>query len=195
MKRLIEFIKTTAIGGLVVIIPMAILTVALGDTLKKLIKITQPLTENMPFSPLANSILAVLIVALVVIAIFFLAGLLLNTFWGKVAKNWIETKIFERIPMYSTVKGLTQSFAGIESSDFPVAEVDLYGSNSRVIGIVVEQLPDDRLMVYIPISPLVTVGQLYIVPKDCVRELDASLLNTIECITQMGIEAGKLYKT
>ena len=195
MKRLIEFIKTTAIGGLVVIIPMTILTVALGDTLKKLIKITQPLTENMPFSPLANSILAVLIVALVVIAIFFLAGLLLNTFWGKVAKNWIETKIFERIPMYSTVKGLTQSFAGIESSDFPAAEVDLYGSNSRVIGIVVEQLPDDRLMVYIPISPLVTVGQLYIVPKDCVRELDASLLNTIECITQMGIEAGKLYKT
>jgi uncharacterized membrane protein len=195
MKRLIEFIKTTAIGGLVVIIPMTILTVALGDTLKKLIKVTQPLTENMPFSPLANSILAVLIVALVVIAIFFLAGLLLNTFWGKVAKNWIETKIFERIPMYSTVKGLTQSFAGIESSDFPAAEVDLYGSNSRVIGIVVEQLPDDRLMVYIPISPLVTVGQLYIVPKDCVRELDASLLNTIECITQMGIEAGKLYKT
>ena len=46
--------------------------------------------------------------------------------------------------MYSTVKGLTQRFAGIESSDFPVAEVDLYGSGSRVPGIVIEQLPDDR---------------------------------------------------
>jgi uncharacterized membrane protein len=195
MKRLIEFIKTTAIGGVVVIAPMAILTIVIGDTLKKLIKVTQPLTENMPFSPLANSILAVLTVALVVIAIFFLAGLLLNTFWGKGLKNWIERKIFERIPMYSTVKGLTQSFAGIESSDFPVAEVDLYGSDSRVLGIVIEQLPDDRVMIYIPISPLVTVGQLHIVPKDCVKELDASLLNTMECISKMGLEAGKLYKT
>jgi len=195
MKKLIEFIKTTAIGGLVVIVPMAILTIVIGDTLKKLIKVTQPLTEHMPFSPLTNSILAVFFVAVLIIAIFFLAGLLLNTFWGKVAKNWFETKIFERIPMYTTLKGLTQSFAGIESSDFPVAEVDLYGSESRVLGIVVEQLPDDRLMVYIPISPLITVGQLSIVPKSCVKELDASLLNTIECISQMGLEVGKLYKT
>jgi uncharacterized membrane protein len=195
MKRLIEFIKTTAIGGVVVIVPMAILTIVIGDTFKKLIEVTKPLTENMPFSPLTNSIMAVLAVAVLIIAIFFIAGLLLNTFWGKVAKNWFETKIFERIPMYSTLKGLTQSFAGIESSDFPVAEVDLYGSNSRVLGIVIESLPDDRLMVYIPTSPLVTVGQLYIVPKDCVKELDASLLNTIECISQMGLEVGKLYKT
>jgi uncharacterized membrane protein len=195
MKRLIEFIKTTAIGGVVVIAPMAILTVFIGDTFKKLIEVTKPLTENMPFSPLANSILAVLTVALVVIAIFFLAGLLLNTFWGKVAKNWFETKIFERIPMYSTLKGLTQSFAGIESSDFPVAEVDLYGSDSRVLGIVIEQLPDGRLMVFTPISPLVTVGQLNIVPEDCVRKLDASLPDTISCISKMGLEAGKLYRT
>ena len=96
--------------------------------------------------------------------------------------------------MYSTVKGLTQRFAGIESSDFPVAEVDLYGTASRVLGIVIEQLPDDRLMVYIPISPLVTVGQLNIVPKSCVKELDASLLDTIECISKIGLEAGKLYR-
>ena len=149
----------------------------------------------MPFGPLTNSIIAVLAVAVLIIAIFFIAGLLLNTFWGRVAKNWIETKIFERIPIYSTVKGLTHRFAGIESSDFPVAEIDLYGSDSRVLGIVIEQLPDGRLMVFTPISPLVTVGQLNIVPKDCVKELDASLPDTIACISQMGLEAGKLYRT
>jgi len=38
MKRLIEFIKTTAIGGLVVIVPMAILIIVIGDTFKKLIE-------------------------------------------------------------------------------------------------------------------------------------------------------------
>jgi len=193
MKRLIEFIKTTAIGGLVVIVPMAILTIVIGDTFKKLIEATKPLTENMPFSPLTNTILAVCTVAVLIIAIFFIAGLLLNTFWGRVAKNWLETKIFERIPIYSTIKGLTQRFAGIESSNFPVAEVDLYGSDSRVLGIVIEQLPDNRLMVYIPISPLVTVGQLNIVPKDCVKELDASLSDTITCISRLGLEAKKLY--
>lgn len=194
MKKLIEFIKITAIGGLVVIVPIAILTFVIGDTFKKLIEVTKPLTEHMPFRPLTNSIIAVLIVAFLIIAIFFLAGLLLNTFWGKILKSWFETKIFERIPMYSTFKGLTQRFVGIESSDFPVVEVDLYGSESRVLGIVVEQIPDGRLMVFIPTSPLVTVGQLNIVSDNCVKKLDASLPDMIKCISQMGLEAGKLFK-
>ena len=194
MKKLIEFIKITSIGGLVVIVPIAIVTIVIGDTFKKLIEVTKPLTEHMPFGPLTNSIIAVLIVAFLIIAIFFLAGLLLNTFWGKIIKGWFETKIFERIPMYSTFKGLTQSFVGIESSDFPVVEVDLYGSESRVLGIVVEQIPDGRLVVFIPLSPLVTVGQLNIVPDNCVKKLDGSLPDMIKCISQMGLEAGKLFK-
>ena len=194
MKKFIEFIKITSIGGLVVIIPIAVVTIVIGDTFKQLIEITKPLTEHMPFGPLTNSIIAVLTVAFLIIGIFFLAGLLLNTFWGKILKNWFETKIFERIPMYSTLKGLTQRFVGIESSDFPVVEVDLYGSESRVMGIVVEQIPDGRLMVFIPISPLVTVGQLNIVPDNCVKKLDASLPDMIKCISQMGLEAGKLFK-
>jgi uncharacterized membrane protein len=194
MKKLIEFIKITAVGGLVVILPIAIITIVIGDTFKKLIEVTKPLTEHMPFAPLVNSIIAVLTVAFLIIATFFFAGLLLNTFWGKVFKNWFETKIFERIPMYSTFKGLTQRFVGIESSDFPVVEVDLYGSENRVLGIVVEQIPDGRLMVFIPISPLVTVGQLNIVPDNCVKKLDASLPDMIKCISQMGLEAGKLFK-
>ena len=194
MKKLVEFIKITSIGGLVVIVPIAIVTIVIGDTFKKLIEVTKPLTEHMPFGPLTNSIIAVLIVAFLIIAIFFLAGLLLNTFWGKIVKGWFETKIFERIPMYSTFKGLTQSFVGIESSDFPVVEVDLYGSESRVLGIVVEQIPNGRLMVFIPLSPLVTVGQLNIVPDNCVKKLDGSLPDMIKCISQMGLEAGKLFK-
>ena len=194
MKKLIEFIKITSIGGLVVIVPIAIVTIVIGDTFKKLIEVTKPLTEHMPFGPLTNSIIAVLIVAFLIIAIFFLAGLLLSTFWGKIVKSWFETKIFERIPMYSTFKGLTQSFVGIESSDFPVVEVDLYGSESRVLGIVVEQIPNGRLMVFIPLSPLVTVGQLNIVPNNCVKKLDGSLPDMIKCISQMGLEAGKLFK-
>jgi len=194
MKKLIEFIKITAVGGLVVIVPIAIVTIVIGDTFKQLIAVTKPLTEHMPFGPLTNSIIAVLAVAFLVITIFFLAGLLLNTFWGKILKKWFEIKIFERIPMYSTLRGLTQRFVGIESAEFPVVEVDLYGTESRVLGIVVEKIPDGRLVVFIPISPLVTVGQLNIVPDSCVRKLDASLADMTKCISQIGLEAGKLFK-
>ena len=48
--------------------------------------------------------------------------------------------------------------AGIENSNFPVVEVDLYGTDINVLGIVIEKLEDDRLMIYAPYSPVVTVG-------------------------------------
>lgn len=58
---------------------------------------------------------------------------------------------------------------GIENSNFPVVEVDIYGSETSILDIVVEEIIDERLMVYAPLSHKVSVGQLYIVSKDSVK--------------------------
>jgi len=193
MKNLAQFVKTTVIGGVVVIAPLAILIFVIGDALKKLIAVTKPLTTGLPFLPLINALIAVLVVVVIIVAICFVAGYLLSTFWGRTAKNWLERNVLERIPMYSTLRGLTQRFAGIEDADFPVVEVDLYGSDSRVLGMLVDELPDGRKMVYVPSSPVVTIGQLHILPGSLVTEMELSMTETIGCLSQMGMEARKLY--
>lgn len=129
----------------------------------------------------------------VIILFFFVAGLLLNTLWGRSAKFWLEKNIFERIPLYSTLSQLTQRIAGIENENFPVVEVNLYGTSNRVLGIVVDTLPDDRLVVYTPSSPVVTVGQLNIVEKENAIKLDVSITETLNSLSMMGMEAGKIY--
>lgn len=181
------------IGGLVVIVPLAILVYFIGDAVNSLIEATRPLTADLPFGPLANALIAALVVALVIIAICFVAGFLLSTFWGRTAKDWLEEKVFERIPMYATLRGLTQRFAGIEDADYPVVEVDLYDSDSRVLGVRVDELPDGRHMVYVPSSPMVTIGHVHILPASRVTETDLSLSETIGCLSQMGLEARRLY--
>jgi uncharacterized membrane protein len=193
MKNLIIFIKTTIIGGLVVIVPLAIIVFVVGDTVNSLITATKPLTQDLPFGIFANAIIAVLIVASAITGICFIAGFLLNTFWGTTVKNWLEKNLLERIPMYSTLRGLTQQFAGIEGADYPVVEADLYGSDSRVLGVLVDTLPDERHVVYIPSSPVVTVGQLHILPKTRIKRTTLSMAETIGCLSQVGLEANKLY--
>ena len=195
MKKLTAFLKTTIIGGLVVIVPIAIITFIISDTVSSLITATKPFTEDLPFDVFTNAMIALLIVVAVIIAICFTAGFLLNTLWGKTIKNWLEKNLLERIPMYSTLRGLTQKFAGIEGADYPVVEVDLYNSDSRVLGVLVDALPDERQVVYIPSSPLVTVGQLHILTKSQITETSLSMTETISCLSQMGLEANKLYKT
>lgn len=110
------------------------------------------------FGPLANAIIATLIVILGIIAIFFIVGLILKSMWGQSFQNWLETRIYEHIPMFSTFKKLTQRITGIEHSNFPVIEVDLFGTGVMILGIVVEKVEDERLMVFAPSSPLITVG-------------------------------------
>ena len=194
MQAMIKFIKTTVMGAIVVIIPMAVILLVLADVFNKLMTATDPLTKNMTLGPLSNAIIAVLFVVLVIILVFFIAGLLLNSFWGESIKNWLESKIFENIPMFSTIKQLTQRIAGIESSNFPVVEIDLYGTDVKVLGIAVEKLSDGRLMVYAPSSPMITVGQLYIVPADRAKQLDVSIPDTINCLSKLGLEADKIYQ-
>ena len=193
MQAMIKFIKTTVMGAVVVIIPMAIILWILADVFNKLITATAPLTKNMTFGPLSNAIIAMIFVVLVIILVFFIAGLLLNSFWGKSIKNWLESKVFENIPMFATLKQLTQRVAGIENSNFPVVEIDLYGTDVKVLGIAVDKLSDGRLMVYAPSSPVITVGQLYIVAEDRAKQLDVSIPDAINCLSKLGLEADKIY--
>ncbi len=193
MKTIFDFIKTSVVGGVVVVIPIALIVISLGKTFKSLITKTEPLTENMMYGPLANAIIATVIVIAGVILVFFIVGVILKTIWGKSIQNWLEKRIYENIPMFSTFKQLTQRITGIENSNFPVVEIDLYGTGVKVLGVVVEKLEDERLMVYAPSSPLVTVGQLYVVPNDRINELNASIHDTLNCLSQAGLEASKVY--
>jgi uncharacterized membrane protein len=193
VNNFIGFVKTTVIGGLVVIVPLAIIAFVVGDTVHTLIEVTKPLTTDFPFGPFVNAMLAVLVAVLVIVAICFVAGFMLSTFWGRTAKNWLEKKVLERVPMYSTLRGLTQRFAGMEDADYPVVEADLYGSESRVLGVLVDELADGRKVVYVPSSPMVTIGQLHILGAYHVTETDLSMAETIGCLSQMGLESRKLF--
>jgi len=48
-------------------------------------------------------------------------------------------------------------------------------------------------LVNVPSSPMVTIGQVHILPASRVTETALSMSETIDCLSQMGLEARKLY--
>ncbi len=194
MKNKADYIKKTILSGVIIMIPLLIVLYIFSDTIHKLLKITHPITARMGFvDSISKPIIANLLAVIIIVLALFILGLLFSSYFGKKVTKWLEDNLLSRIPFYSALKGVTSQFVGFEDSNFPVAEVSLYENNNKQLGIITETLEDGRFMVYIPLSPMISIGNLHIVSKENIEILNVSLKNTIKCLSDMGLESQKIY--
>lgn len=192
MSRFIKFIKTTAIGGLLVIVPIAIILFVMAQLFYGLYSLSQSVVAEMGLR-IDDALIMVGIAIAALIGICFVTGLIVQTKAGATLRNWLNSKVGRRIPMYNAISALTRRFAGLEGNEFTPVEVDLYDSSARAIGFLIEDLPDDRCAVFVPSAPVATVGNIYIVAQQKVNKLDASVADTLTAISQWGVDTSDLY--
>lgn len=192
MSRFINFIRTTALGGLLVIVPIAIVLFVLGQLLLALYAVAQEFVALTGLG-IDDALLLSVLALLALVGLCFATGLLVRTQLGNALRGWFARNVAKRIPMYNAIASLTRRFAGIDGTDFAPVEVDIYASGARALGFLVETLPDDRCAVFVPTAPVATVGNLYLVPNDRVTRIDGTVADTVSVITQWGVEAGKLF--
>lgn len=194
MKNTIEFIKTTAIGGLMLILPIAVIIFILTYIINLLVSLNNKLAEYLPYEVFDNTLVIMTIAILSIVFICFLAGMLLKTGLGdRLAKN-LDNFLIDKIPMYGFLKNVTQRITGENVLALTPAEVDLFGSEARSLAFVIEEIPDNRFAVFVPSSPALTIGQVYILPAASVKQLDKPVRDAIDAISQWGSGAKKLYE-
>jgi len=194
MRTLLDFIKATAVGGLIVIVPLSIVLFALSGLLETLIKFGSALEAYLPFGWLGNSVAVAAAGLFIIILLCFVTGLILLTGPGKRLGNLIRTNLAEKIPMYGMLQSLTAQFAGISGEQLQPVEADIYGSGSWVLGFIVETLPDGRLAIFVPSIPVATVGQIYYIGEERVRRLDVEMMDVVNAITQWGVGSKILFE-
>lgn len=193
MSRLINFIKTTAIGGLLVIVPIAIILFVMAKLSYGLYSLSRSLVTELGLQ-LDDALIMVGVAIAALIGLCFATGLIVQTRLGAALRNWLNSNVARRIPMYNAIASLTKRFAGLDGNKFAPIEVDLFDSDSRVIGFLIETLPNDRCAVFIPSAPVATVGNIYVVSKHQITKLDASVADTLTAISQWGVDTRELYK-
>ena len=174
------------------IVPIAVILFVLGKLLLALYTIASEfaaLTGLGIDDALVRSVIAVL----ALVGLCFATGLVVRTRLGDALRQWFARNVAARIPMYGAIANLAQRFAGVDGTQFMPVEVDLYGSAARVIGFLVETLPDGRCTVFVPTAPVATVGNLYVVPADRVERIDTTMADTVSVVTQWGVDADILF--
>lgn len=192
MKRIVEFIKTSVIGGFFVILPVALILFLLVELAEIVILITEPVTEHLPIETLGGIEVATLVAILLILAACFVTGLAMRTQIGIRFGELIERFGLNRLPGYTLLKSLTQSFSGIkEGSTFSVAVATI--RDSDVLCFIVEEHDNGDFTVFVPTAPAPTIGTVYCLKREKVRKLDVPMGKAAECIMHWGIGSKELF--
>jgi uncharacterized membrane protein len=184
---LVEFIKSTLIGGLLVILPIGLVVVLVMKIVGLLEGVIAPIANHLPEQLRFPTVIA----AALLLAACLAAGLVARTRAGRSAGSFFERVFLKHVPGYALVRTLVRSVASIEESDtFRPALVEI--EESLVPAFVVEAHPDGRYTVFVPSAPTPGIGVIYIMAAERVHLLDISLLKTIKCISRWGAGSGEL---
>lgn len=188
MKPLMHFIKTTLIGGLLIVLPTWISVLLLLKALSMLEVFTKPVVQELPKQAHHPRVVALLLLLLGC----FLLGLLLRTAIGRWVRGIVERTLLERLPGYRIVRGLTSDLAAAPTQphQLPVALVEL--EDGLCPALVVEHHPDGRVTVFVPSSPTPLAGAIYILPPQRVHLVDVSLMTMMKCVSKWGAGSGEL---
>lgn len=170
-----QFIRRSLLGGLVVLLPIAILALFFRWLYTALSGTIEPLTNILIHNLGLPNLAADAAIFLSLILICFAVGHLVSTRIGGWAWSGVERRLMGRLPGYFTLRDIVaQLLGGTPSSTLSrgteVARVWLYGRDVdvSVTALVTAWHSDGRVTVFVPTGPNPTSGFIYHVGKDLV---------------------------
>lgn len=198
MNKLKHFIKTSILGGLVVILPTAILIMLIKWIFGLIQSVTKPIANK--FFPGTvgqhwGQYWGAALVLLLLLGLCFVVGLVVRTQLGKWLHGLLETSLMKRIPGYTLIKETVAQFLGAKKSPFSsVALVQLFGNETMVTAFVTDEHVDGTFTVFVPTGPNPTSGNIFHVQADQVHLIKASVEDTMRSILSCGAGSSVLIE-
>jgi uncharacterized membrane protein len=187
MRTLLQFLKTTLIGGLLIVLPIWVTVLLLLKAINGAVGLLRPLAKLLPQTVVHEDLVALGILVLAC----FVIGLLIRTRPGQSLREWLARHVFERIPGFSILRSMVRQLAGdVNEQSFQPALVEI--EDALVPAFIVEKHADGQLTVFVSSSPTPMAGAIYILPPERVHPVDVPLHKAMVCITKWGTGAAAM---
>jgi len=181
MKYAREFVTSTLVGGLLIVVPVYLAVLLLLKGMKSAATLVRPFAALLPDWIPAENLFSLLLVLI----ICFIVGVAVRTRSGRAVRERTEVALFGRLPGYGLIKSLTQRLAGdSEESAWTPALIEL--EDALVPAFIIETLDDGRLTVFVPSVPTPLAGAVYVLSADRVHILDVPFTQAIRSISRWG---------
>jgi uncharacterized membrane protein len=181
MKYAREFVTSTVVGGLFIVVPVYLAVLLLLKGMKSVGGLVRPVAVLIPDWLPAEGLLSLVLV----LALCFLVGMAVRTRSGRAVRERMEMVFFERLPGYGLLRSLTQRLAGdSEEHTWQPALVEI--EDALVPAFIVEEFDDGRFTVFVPSVPTPLAGAVYVLRRERVHLLDIPFTQAIRSVSRWG---------
>ena len=193
MTLILRSVRTTLLGGLFFLMPLAMLGILLDKAMSVALKFTKPVGDNLPDELRLGPARVTLLAILLLLAICFLAGLLARTRSAQTAIRRLESSVLSKIPAYEYFKQMTGGLLGADDlAQHPVVLAQFEGGWQ--MGVQVEGEINGFVTVFIPDAPNPRSGAVFLLPADRVMMAGVALAPALNCLKRFGAGTNALLR-
>jgi uncharacterized membrane protein len=184
MKNLLLFVAKSVVSGFLIIVPIYLAILLLLKAMESVAKLARPFTSLVPEWFPGETLLSLFLV----LALCFLIGAAVRTRRGRMIRDRLETKFFERIPGYALFRSLTHQLAGDTGEKVwkpALAEIE----EALVPAFIIEEFEDGRYTVFVPSIPTPLAGSVYILERNRVHPLEVPFTQALKVVSRWGYGA------
>jgi uncharacterized membrane protein len=196
MDKLKHFLKTSLLGGVVVILPVAILASVTVWVFNLITGWISPLTRLLTKDLQVYEFIAESISITLILASCFFVGLLVRTRLGDLLYRLLETRILKLAPGYSMIKDtVLQLFGNRKNSPFSsVALAQIFCNSTLVTCFITDTHEDGSFTVFVPTGPNPTSGLIYHLEGQYVHPVNVPVQDAMRSVISCGAGSGKLLQ-
>lgn len=195
MKQRIEtsigFFKATALGGILFLLPLAVVAGLLGYVYSFAVVVYQPLAEHLPVTDATG--IAVLFVAGVslLLLLSFLCGLVASRAIGRQFAGFLEKYLSTFFPKYAIYRDLLAGNIGGTREVPSLSPVLVETPESQRIAFAADRTDTGQVVVFFPGAPDTWIGHVGLVRQQHVTPLNVPFNEVVGMLEQLGRSSAK----
>ena len=183
------FLRTTAIGGLLFLLPLIVVGALIGQVVPIVMTIAESLGEILPgFVKTPGGIALLILLAIgVLLLLCFTAGILASKSFGRSLSEAFEKKLVLLFPRYAILKDqMADSIGGNQARPHMKPVLVRFNDSKRIAFETERNQNADCVTVYLPGSPDPWAGTVALVSTDRVEFLKADFGEAVATCEQLG---------
>ncbi len=198
MKSFLNFVKTTIIGGVIFLIPFAIVVYVIKQIYSSLYETVSPVLDSLGIQSIGGGILTVFVIILIILLISFTAGFIVRMSFARRTSAFFENFAIAYIPGYDklkrdVLKKVNNNLGENEAEFYDKWQAVIIKDNLEwKIAFIVEETKENILTIFEPHSADLQKGAVKMISKDDFISIPIDKSKAISFLKNYGIGASEL---
>ncbi len=184
--RSFGFLRTTALGGLFFLLPLAVLAALLGYVYSIVCVVYDPLKDRIPVSTAAGMATLFAIAVGIILLLCFVAGIIARRAIGRKFSKTVEKQLMTVFPKYAVYKDLLADNIGGPENVPSLDPICVRFDDSYRLAFEADRLNNGLVAVYLPGAPDTWIGRVVLVSPDRIEPVDLPFSECLGIFERLG---------